>query len=52
MDPDGATRVVLRPLATPLPLGFLGLVVAASMSACRSSSELSSAPSMTMNALI
>ena len=34
MDQDAATRIVLRPLATPLPLGFLGLVVAASMSAC------------------
>jgi succinate-acetate transporter protein len=29
--PDHPTRVVLRPLATPLPLGFLALVLATTM---------------------
>lgn len=30
----GPERIVLRPLGTPLPLGFVGLVVATSMLAC------------------
>ena len=32
MDAGNATRIVLRPLATPLPLGFLGLFVGTTMS--------------------
>ena len=34
---DPATRVVLRPLATPLPLGFLALALATTVFALSSS---------------
>lgn len=33
-DPAGTARVYLRPLGTPLPLGFVGLAVATSLVAC------------------